>query len=412
MTATQSLTAFDDRPFFDRALRHGVSTGALPPERLESLQTEFAKGIVQIANFFGTAYLRPDLELATRRMASLVSLYLEDRYGDDVGAAAAALRDRTLQSLSKAGADMLKRLHALPDTMLVLGLPVTPESQRAYLDEITADAIPIAQYRAELAARQANQNVIDFAFWLGKRMGVGRDDIDDTDSLIRSAMLVLFVDNAELKIPTRTEFVKLVKAARRATSRLNERRLDGFLKEAPSEFERLGKTAMAEFVEKDLPRIRKAGATADKLLYGYAGAAFAVRESLDDDAREYDRLVAHEWDRVTHGEGDDPAVVATVLLFVAAGLPPKSSMLLREAKEVTGRFRAHGWDSSAVATFIDEHAPESLREELRHFWFDDLKPDAEQQLGDTDPNWPDSHMERALEYLRKTCVARWKGRRR
>ena len=41
-----------------------------------------------------------------------------------------------------------------------------------------------------------------------------------------------------------------------------------------------------------------------------------------------------------------------------------------------------------------------------------LKRYAEEQLIDNDPNWPDTHMERALEYLRKTCVVTWKARRR
>ena len=62
--------------------------------------------------------------------------------------------------------------------------------------------------------------------------------------------------------------------------------------------------------------------------------------------------------------------------------------------------------------FIDEHAPESLQEELRKFWAEDLKRDAEEQISDTDPNWPDTHMERATEYLRKTCAASWKGKKR
>ena len=60
---------------------------------------------------------------------------------------------------------------------------------------------------------------------------------------------------------------------------------------------------------------------------------YFVSESLDEDVREYDRLVAKEWDRVTRGEADDPAVVATVFFFVATGLPPKASMLLRRPKK-------------------------------------------------------------------------------
>lgn len=412
-TAFTALTTFDNRPFFDKALRHGIDHGIITPERLNAIQEEFSKGIVQIANYFGTAYLRPDLELALRRMVNLISLYLEDMSDGDSQVAAASLRDKTLLSHSKAGSDMIKRLHAMPDSTLIGGYPVSAEDQRAHLEEKTAsDAPPLAEYRAELAVRQKSRNTIDFAVWLAKIMGVSRDDIDDADSLIRSAMLVLFVDQAELKIPTRTDFVKLIKAARQAKARFNEDRLKGLLKEAPTEFQRLARRAMDRFIEKDLPQIRAASSTADKLLYGDAGEVYFVRESLDEDVREYDRLVAKEWDRVTRGEADDPAVVATVCFFVATGLPPKASMLLREAKEVIRNFRTNGFDTQAVIKFIDDHAPESIREDLRKSWEDDLKGDAEEQLNDNDPNWPDTHMERALEYLRKTCSVSWKARRR
>lgn len=412
-TAFTSLATFDNRPFFDRALHYGVKQGMITPDRLHGIQADFSKGIVQIANFFGTAHLRPELELALRRMVKLVSLYLEDMSGGDVQIAAASLRDQTLLSHSKAGSDMIKRLHAMPDSTLIAGGPVSAESQRAYLDEKTAsDALSLAEYRSERALRQEHRNTIDFSLWLAKKMGVSRDDVDDADSLIRSAMLVIFVDQAELKIPTRTAFVRLIKAAKQAKAQFNEGRLKALLKEAPTEFQRLARGAMDRFLEKDLPRIRASSSTADKLLYGESGEIYFVSESLDDDVREYDRLVSREWDRVTRGEADDPAVVATVLFFVATGLPPKASMLLREAKDVIRIFRTSGFDSRAVIKFIDEHAPEAIREGLRKAWADDLKRDAEEHLSDSDPNWPDTHMERALEYLRKTCAVAWKARRR
>jgi hypothetical protein len=408
-----ALATFDSRPFFDKALRYGVQHGLITPERLLGIQTDFSKGIVQIANFFGTAHLRPELELALRRMVNLVSLYLEDMSGGDLKIAATSLRDKTLLSHSKAGSDMLKRLHAMPDSTLIDRGPASSESQRVYLDkETAANTIPFAEYHSKLALRQENLNTIDFALWLAKRMGGSRDDVDEAESLIRSAMLVFFVDQAELKLPTRTAFVGLIKAARNPKTRLNEDRLKAFLREAPTEFQQLARRAMDRFIEMDLPRIRASSSTADKLLYGDSGENYFVSESVDEDVREYDRLVAREWDRVTRGEADDPAVVATVFLFVATGFPPKASLLLREAKEVIRVFRTCGFDSQAVTKFVDDHAPEAMRKDLQKFWKDELKGEAEEQLSDRDPNWPDTHMARALEYLRKTCRATWKARRR
>lgn len=415
-----ALTTFDSRSFFDKALHYGVAQGVISPERLQSIEADFAKGIVQIANFFGTAHLRPELELALHRMVNLISLYLEELSANDLQIAAAALRDKTLLSLSKGGSDMIKRLHAMPESSVLTAEAVSAEEQRAFLDEKTAaSGIALAGYHAELAVRQDNQNRIDFSFWLAKKMELPRDefnDIDDADSLTRSAMLAIFAgqagDGAAYQLPTRTGFVRLIKSAKGAKARLNESRLNVFLKDAPAQFQHLTQQAMQHFIDNDLPQIRNPENTADKLLYGGAGHTFFVSESVDEDVREYDRLVAKEWDRVTRGDADDPAVLATVFLFVATGLPPKASMLLKEAKAVIESFRSTGFDSPAVIRFIDEHAPEALRDDLKKFWADDLCSEAEDQLADTDPNYPDTHMERSLEYVRKTCCSSWKARNR
>ena len=412
-TGLTGLAAFDSRPFFDKALHHGVKQGIISSERLRAIEADFAKGIVQIANYFGTAYLRPELEQAVRRMVYLMSLYLEDVSGGEVAVAAASLRDKTLLSHSKGGSDMLKRLQAMPDSSLMIGNIVSPESQRAYLDDKTAaHPLTLAEYRAERAARQVSQDTIDFSLWLAKKMGVARGDYDDAEALIRSAMLVLFVDKAALTLPTRSGFVHLVKAAKRPQAKLDAARFQAFFADAPATFQQLAQRAMARFVEQDLPQIRADDTTADKLLYGDTAQPYFVGESLDEDVSEYDRLVAKEWQRVTRGESDDPQVLATVFLLLATGLPPKASMLLKEAKEVTRIFRGSGFDSQAVLAFVDQHAPESQRGDLRRAWTDDIKREAEERLADTDPNWPDSYMERALEYLHGACRATWKSRRR
>ena len=412
-TNSTTLATIDHRPFFEKAVRYGVAREIISSARLESLRDDLAKGMVQIANYFGTAHLRPELELARHRMVNLISLYLEDQSDGDLQLAAASLRDKTLLSHSKGGSDMIKRLHAMPDSTVMIEEAVTPEGQRAYLDEKTiAATISLDKYRAELAARQEIRNTIDFSFWLARKMGVARADVDDAESLIRSAMLVIFVAKSELKIPSRTAFVSLIKSAKAARAALDEGRFETFFKDAPDDFQALARRAMRRFIDKDLPLIRAPGSTADKLLYGDYVQSYFISESLDEDVREYARLVAKEWDRVTRGEADDPAVVATVFFFVATGLRPKASMLLKDAKEVIRIFREQGFDAQAVCDFIAAHAPEAARDDLLKAWADDLQSEAEERLADTDPNWPDTYMERALEYLRTTCRVAWKGRGR
>jgi hypothetical protein len=160
--SNNAVAAFDARPFFDKALHYGVKQGVITPARLLLIQEDFAKGIVQIAHFFGTAHLRPELELALRRMANLISLYLEDMSDGDLQLAAISLRDKTFLSHSKGGSEMLKRLQTLPDSTLIDRSSTLPEQQRAYLDEKTAAAtISLADYRTELAQRQDNRNTTE-----------------------------------------------------------------------------------------------------------------------------------------------------------------------------------------------------------------------------------------------------------
>lgn len=415
-SVSTALAHVDSRPFFEKALRFAIEHALITPEALKSTLADAPKGMVQIANYFGTAHLRIDLEIARQRIVNLMSLYLEEVSGGDLQRAALSLRDKSLLSHSKGGSDMIKRLHAMPDSKIIGAHQVSAEDQRNFLnDHSLASAMTLADYRAAFAERQAYQREIDFALWLAKKLGVPSDQTNsypDTATLLRSAMLVIFVAKAALQMPTRSGFVRLIEAAKKKGAALDENRLNAFLSNAPIEFKELGRQEMQRFLKEDLPELRKVGSTADSLLYGESSRPFFFIESLDEDNREYERLVAQEWHRVTRGDGDDPAVVSTVFLLVATGFPAKSRLLMREGQEIIGAFRSAGFNSRAVIEYIDAHAPQETREDLKRQWLEDLKPEAEIDLADNDPNFPDTYMERALEYLRKTCAASWKGRRR
>lgn len=416
--ASTALAQVDPRPFFEKALCFGLDQGLLSPAHLQNLLADGPKGIVQIANFFGTAHLRPELENARRRMVNLASLYLEDLSDGDLRLAALSLRDKTFLAHSKGGSEMLKRLHAMPAFKIITEHRVSAENQRDFLnDHSLASALSLADYRAALAERRTCQREIDFAQWLAKKLGVPKTQIDaasdtEADMVFRSAMLAVFVAKAPLRMPSRSGFVRLVEAAKNKRAKLDEARLDGLLKDAPPEFQQLGRKEMLNFIGTCLPEIRNAARTADSLLYGESSLPFFVVEDIDEDNREYEKLVAKEWHRITDGEDDDPAVVSTVFLLVATGFPPKSKLLLREAKEIIRVFRTSGFDSRAVVGFVEAHAPHQIRDDMKSLWLDDLLPEAEVRLADSDPQWPDTHLERALDYVRKTCRVAWKGRNR
>ncbi|HPH14018.1 MAG TPA: hypothetical protein PLC34_09500, partial [Burkholderiaceae bacterium] len=60
--AAQTVALFDARPFFEKALAYGLQHGIIDQARLDAIQTEAPKGMVQIARYFGSEFLRSELE--------------------------------------------------------------------------------------------------------------------------------------------------------------------------------------------------------------------------------------------------------------------------------------------------------------------------------------------------------------
>jgi len=408
----KSVAVVDDRPFFEKAVRFGLKHGILSRQDIDRMENDGPKGIIQIADHFGTAYLRTDLESAVARMANLISLYLEDFSNGDLRAAAMSLRDNSLLSHSRGGSEMLKRLHAMPGDTGLYVRRVDPQGQKIFVNERSfAFPLSVASYRAQVEQCQANQMRIDFARWLARQLNARQDECEDysAEEVIRSAMLPLYAGAKTLEMPSKREFVKLIEALRKKTFKPKPATVDTFLCDAPTAFQEMTRQAMQDFVDKVLPRLNSPEKSPDEILHAETQGAFFVRDLPEEDVVAYDRLVAKEWVRITKGNADDQAVLATIFLSVATGHPPKAAALLKEAKSIIAAFRTQGFDSKAVLTFIDEHAPFEQREDLKLMWSQDLQPDAEIHLADNDPQMPDSHMDRALQYFRQNCVANWKG---
>ena len=410
MLATQ-LSTLDRRPYFERALQYGVEQGILTPERLKNIQADGAKGIVQIANYFGTAYLRQELETARDRLVTLLSLFLESVSGGDLRAAAVSLREKSLLSHSKGGSDMLRALSDLPvDTILEQAPRKSPEAQKPELNAWTyAEPLDFHAYAAKLRERQARLVEIEYAKWLLVAFGQVKLDESavqaDAASVITSAMLVLLVKGAPLRMPSRLDFLKLVEAVQSAKA--DASRVRKFLVGVPESFGELARISYARFEERTLPRIRER--CAEFLLHGEETINPFIREDQGEDSKAYEKRVAGVWYRATSGQAEDDRVVATVLLLVATGLPPKARLLKREAREIILSFRMKGFDSQAVLAYIDAYAPGEHREDFRNRWQDDLMPEADEALADPDDS--DRYMERATAYLQRTCKAEWKAKK-
>lgn len=405
MFADTALTTVDTRPYFERVLCHALQTGVVDNTRLDALRREGAKGIVQLATYFGTPNLRPELEAARTRLVTLVGLALEAESGGKIEVAGCLLRDKTLLALSKAGADRLRKLHTLP-TERLLGAPeVFRESEKDFLARCTADTpMTYARYLAEQVTRERNKDYIDATYWLVGRLGVAREDADEwhvfCESVINSALLVLLCERKPAGFFSVERFMKLHEAARKKRS-ASVPALDAWLEEAPQGVRKLLQRESARFVAEVLPVIREFSATEIYRNQDRFSGLFFFDTSSVNEITHHDKACAEAWTRITGNQGEHTDVQCGVLLMVATGLEPTRSLLKRDATQIWDRFRESGFDEAAVARFIDNVVPFEYQSDVRRLWEDDLGPEASLQLDSDDTTL-------VVNYLQDTCRAGWK----
>ncbi|HRH71852.1 hypothetical protein [Zoogloea sp.] len=405
MFADTALTTVDTRPYFERVLCHALQTGVVDNTRLDALRREGAKGIVQLATYFGTPNLRPELEAARTRLVTLVGLALEAESGGKIEVAGCLLRDKTLLALSKAGADRLRKLHTLP-TERLLGAPeVFRESEKDFLARCTADSpMTYARYLAEQVTRERNKDYIDAAYWLAERLGVAREDADEwhvfCESVINSALLVLLCERKPAGFFSVERFMKLHEAARKKRS-ASIPALDAWLEEAPQSVRKLLQRESARFVAEVLPVIREFSATEIYRNQDRFSGLFFFDTSSVNEITHHDKACAEAWTRITGNQGEHTDVQCGVLLMVATGLEPTRSLLKRDATRIWDRFRESGFDEAAVARFIENVVPFEYQSDVRRLWEDDLGPEASLQLDSDDTTL-------VMNYLQDTCRAGWK----
>ena len=207
-----SISLYDSRPFFEKALQYGVQHGIIPAAKLEAIETEAPKGMVQIARYFGSEYLRPEIEQAKNRIVNLVSLYLEHSTGGNVQLAAESLRDNSFLSHSKAGSTLLKDLITLPQNSH-FGMNERTEFTDEHIPLLAKWTLrTLPEFQAELAKRQKVAAIVDAAIWLAEQLGFDEEQLEeagmDAEAVIRTALLTLAAKNR--KLPDWAGFERLV----------------------------------------------------------------------------------------------------------------------------------------------------------------------------------------------------------
>jgi hypothetical protein len=367
----KSLSLFDARPFFEKALVYGVQNNIIGPQKLEAICTDAPKGMVQIARYFGSEFLRPELERAKDRMVNLVSLYLESTTAGDLQQAAESLRDYSFMSRSKGGSDMLKTLIAMPQNSH-FGM----HDSGGFTDE----QIPLlakwslrtlAEYQAELALRNQVAGLVDAAIWFADALGQDVTDLEeagkDAEAVIRTGLLALASRRKDM--PDWVAFDKMVGALRKKHGSNPELMPDIPLpKELP--------LALREVVDRvrqsvlsDLPKILDTALPVRKLFDqtpAFMGRYFWLEDALSA-VDHFDRTASAAWNKATSGHSDDSSLL-TLFLCLAAGSPGKTVLTEKTAATLVRKIRKSGLQPALAKEFILSHAPQNQQDDYLDLW--------------------------------------------
>ncbi len=415
-TSTSVLALHDQRAFFEKALAYGVQHGILDSATLDAIHAEAPKGMVQIARYFGSEFLRPELEKARERMVNLISLYLQESCDGDLQAAAQSLRQHSLLSRSKGGSDMLRRLIALPESSH-FGMAGSDEAQTPLLALWSLRSH--ADYRIELARRSDIAQRIHAALWLAAQYDLDVDDLEeagtDAEAVIRAALLWRAVSPRSGVWPTAPALEKVLTAQRkkRGTGALPALKLH-----LPSSLPaKLHAAVEAEFaaVQADWPRWMDAAQPLRTLLRPLS--RLRARYFLSDDPlaemEEYEQQLAvlteldegeaalqpasKTWLRLTQGQTDEHALL-TLFLCIAVGTPKKTLLTEKTASSLVRKIRKHGWQPALATDFIAEHAPGAFQHDYGALW-DSFVQESQRTLFDDH----DITLSDALALLRREC---------
>lgn len=394
-----TLAHYDHRFFFEKVLAYGRAHGILNRERLDRLCEEAPKGMVQLARYFGTEYLRPDLEKARLRIISLASLSLETQNDGDLRRAAESLRDHSLLSRSKAGADMLKALLVMPQSSH-FGMNESTVFNDALIPKLDEWCFkPVHAYRAELERRAAYSGQIEAAQWIAAQLDLDEDELHesghDADAIVRTGLLALNTKRTEF--PEWKMFEKLVAYWSQQLAKDDGRRLV-LPKNTPPALVGIAQVAINSVAD-DLQKVSGGQAGIRKLFQ--STPAFMGRYFWREDSMaavvNYDRAVSKEWAKATE-DSDEESALLTLFLCIAVGSPKKTVLTEKTAASLVRKLRKNGWQPELSTEFIRHHAPFAFAQDYLALWEQFVQESAKTLCSDMDYALND-----ALALLRREC---------
>ncbi len=398
----QAVALFDARPFFEKTLAYGLQHSIIDQAKLGAMEAEAPKGMVQIARYFGSEFLRPELERARERIVNLVSLNLEHSSKGDLHKAAEALRDHSLLSRSKGASDMLKALITMPQSSH-FGM-----NEQGGHGGFSDDHIPqlakwtlrsLADYRAELAKRSYVAQLVDAALWFSEQLGMDVEELEDSgrdaEAVIRTGLLALATQ--QTRFPDWVGFQRTMAAFKKKAAAAKKLVIN-LPNNLPAEFKTVVE-GVRKTILSDMPKILDSTLPARKLFDqtpAFMGRYFWVEDALSQ-VDDFDRAASAAWNKATGGHSDDGSLL-TLFLCIASGSAHKTLLSAKSAATLVRRIRKSGMKPTLVPPYILGNAPAHYQSGYLQMWQDFWADAQGRLLSDHDYELRD-----AMALLRRDC---------
>jgi hypothetical protein len=409
---SQSIAAYDNAPFFEKAFRYAVQHNVIDQARIDEIINDAATGSIQIAEYFGdSTHLRNSLEVSMQRMVRLVSLYLEDVSSGALDQAAQLLKEKPFRTLSRGGSQMLKQLYSLPEDDHFNSPRL--DSEREFLKRSLVGTMSISKYRQALETSEQFKMSLEFSHWLMKKIGAPIGPLNElhasAEHVVRTALLVLAygakkVGTNKSSFPDEAGLFEIFSSIRKEWSFLGDVTSSiKFLEEVPVTFQDYAKETLASIKHDDVPKIVNQSNPLESVFNDIKDRQYCyLHDDIFAEVSRFDKSRATEWTLLVRENDlnsgvDHDTLYRTLFLSVTSGLPPKAKFNVSEAKKAVINIRENGLLQDEVFKLIDK-APHEQIAHLQALWGEFVEESTPFLLDHTDEK-----LNEVMTYLYDRC---------
>ncbi len=402
---THSVSAYDNVPFFEKALKHAIQNNFIDQARLAEMINDAASGSLQIAEYFDeSTHLRQNLEASMRRMVSLVSLYLEDTTGGELDKAAQLLKDKPFRALSRGGSQMLKVLYSMPEDEHFGSSRL--ESEREFLKKGLSKELSVTKFRQTFKDCERFKRNINLATLLVERLGSSSNELNEmfasAEHVIRTSLLSLAYGAKKAmanksRFPDEAALFEILTSIRKEWALLGDVTYSSkFTDDLPAELQAYAKEILESIQNEDIPKIVNQSITLESVLNDFKDSRYFYMQGQLNELSRFDKMLAADWFALTGGNNED-SLLLTLFLCESAGVDRKTSLKVTEAKKAVLNIRENGLLQNEVLNLI-KTAPHDEMDQLTSLW-DDFIEEASPYLLDSS----DKSLHEVMMYLAERC---------